>query len=463
MQNLRARAWGRSGSSRRVLAWICRLCAAFVVTGIISAHIGAADERIALVIGNSKYGGNATLRNPTNDADALAAALEDLNFSVILKHDVDLSQLDEAVVQFRRALKKGSAALFFYAGHGLQVKGENYLVPLNAQIKEEFQVKSKCYQVDQILSAMEESESALKVVILDCCRDNPFARSWTRGASSRGLASIAEVPEGTIVAFSTAPGQTAADGSGKNSPYTAHLVASLRTRPQEGLELKEALFEASRGLKKEIGQAPWLNLEASLDKFYLWREGDPSSTRTATILDPSNWTKHWETKGNWSLVDGVATLTPRSGEIGYQRYDSYLWAKKPYGDFEIEFEYAIKEDGNSGFFLRCEDKLDPVRRGIEVQIRNTSGPVNLNTENLDNGGIFPGRPPLKNAGKAGFDWNKYVITCRRDTLTVVLNGEIVNKVDLSQGELARRPRQGFIGFQDSGTPVWLRNIKIRGF
>ena len=242
-----------------------------------------AEERVALVIGNAKYDGEAALKNPANDAAAMEAALKKLDFNVTRKTDVDLAQLEDAVVHFRRTLKKNSVAFFFYAGHGLQVKGENFLVPLKATVREEFQVKDKCYKLDQVLSALDESEAALKLVVLDCCRDNPFTRSWTRGANSKGLATL-EPPHGTIIAFSTAPGQTALDGRGENSPYTAQLVKSLGSRPQEGLEVKAAFFAASRAVFKDVGQRPWINLDASLDDHFLWR-GEPSSSAKPSFRD----------------------------------------------------------------------------------------------------------------------------------------------------------------------------------
>lgn len=258
-----------------------------------------ADDRLALVIGNAKYEGDAALRNPANDADAISAALTKLDFKVTQKTDLDLAQFEDAVVAFRKSLTKKSVAFFFYAGHGVQVKGDNFLVPVGARLKEEFQVKEKCYKLDQILSALDESEAALKVVILDCCRDNPFTRGWTRGGPNPGLASISDIPDGTIIAFATAPGKTALDsalGARGNSPYTTQLVASLNSRPAEGLEVTEALREASRAVKLHTGQVPWLNLDASLDKYYLWRNSEvATTTKPKLALKPGEPTPPNET------------------------------------------------------------------------------------------------------------------------------------------------------------------------
>jgi formylglycine-generating enzyme required for sulfatase activity len=249
--------------------------------------VSQAAERVALVIGNSQYGGGLELRNPVNDADAVAAALKELDFTVIEKKDLDKSQMEDALIAFRRALPKGGLGLFYYAGHGVQVKGENYLVPLGARIREEFEVKRECLEVSQVLDAMDESESNLKVLILDCCRDNPFTRGWKRGAGQHGLAAISDVPEGTVIAFSTAPGKTAEDGGGKNSPYAEQLVAAMRSRPAEGLELGEVFRDASRAVKHATGQVGWLNMEASLEKYYLRPAGAAAGKLTNATAPPS--------------------------------------------------------------------------------------------------------------------------------------------------------------------------------
>ena len=240
-----------------------------VVSWTLVAHAAQAADRVALIVGNAKYEGYATLRSPGNDADAMADALEALHFKVLKKNDLPLARMEESLSEFRRMLHKGCLALFFYSGHGIQAHGENYLVPIDARMHVESEVKRKCLAVSQVLDAMRKSESSLKVVILDCCRDNPLQYSWTRGMSHDGLVPVSNVPEGTLIAFATAPNATASDGSGNNSPYTEQLVAALRSRPADGLELSEVFRAASRAVKRQTGQVPWLNLEASLENYFL--------------------------------------------------------------------------------------------------------------------------------------------------------------------------------------------------
>ena len=179
------------------------------------------------------------------------------------------------------------------------------------------------------------------------------------------------------------------------------------------------------------------------------------------LLEGRDLTKHWKTTGNWKLgADGVVQLEPREGEKGWTRYDAYLWlADKQYTDFQLDFDYKINKGGNSGFYFRVGDLKDPVAKGIEVQISDSHGNDKLNDHT--SGGIIPGVPPTKNAAKPAGEWNHFSITVKGDKLTVALNGETVNEVDLTKDKLASRPKTGHIGFQDHGLPLWLKDIKIR--
>lgn len=181
------------------------------------------------------------------------------------------------------------------------------------------------------------------------------------------------------------------------------------------------------------------------------------------LLAGGDLAKNWTTTGNWKLdSNGVVTLTPRPGEKGWQRYDAYLWANKTHGDFEIEFEYMVQKGGNSGFYFRVGDVKQPVAKGIEVQIYDSGskGPDAKLTDH-DSGGIIPSIPPVKNSAKPAGEWNKFHITSKGDKLTVVLNGVVVNEVDLNNPKLKDRPKVGSIGFQDHGLPLSLRNIRVR--
>lgn len=181
------------------------------------------------------------------------------------------------------------------------------------------------------------------------------------------------------------------------------------------------------------------------------------------LLEGNQLSEHWTTTGNWSIDDeGVVRLKPREGESGWTRWDAYLWSKEKYGDFEIKFDYQLQERGNSGFYFRVADKGDPVAQGIEVQIYDSyskSGDAKLTDHT--SGGVIPGVPPSKNTAKPAGEWNQFHIISQDDRLTVKLNGQVVNEIQLDEGALKQRPQTGYIGFQDHGLPLALRNIQIR--
>jgi hypothetical protein len=192
-------------------------------------------------------------------------------------------------------------------------------------------------------------------------------------------------------------------------------------------------------------------------------DSDSDEQGWRNLLPESNLSQHWHTTGNWQIGDqGVVTLTPRPGEQGWQRYDAYLWSKEKFDDFEIQFEYKVEPRGNSGFYFRVGDKSSPVEEGIEVQIYDSAsrGPESDLTDH-DSGGIIPGKPPTGNTAKPAGEWNQFQIRVQDNQLTVKLNGEVVNEVDLTEAPLNARPESGYIGFQDHGLPMALRDIQIR--
>jgi hypothetical protein len=180
------------------------------------------------------------------------------------------------------------------------------------------------------------------------------------------------------------------------------------------------------------------------------------------LLTADDLSKHWETTGNWTLKDGVAVLTPRPGEKGWSRWTAYLWSKEQYKDFEIEFDYKVEAKGNSGFYFHVGDKNDPVKQGIEVQIYDSaSHPTDKPLNDHDSGGIIPGVPPTKRVAKAAGQWNHFHIVVQNGKVVVKLNDEVVNELALDNPKIQSRPATGFIGFQDHGLPLSLRNIRLR--
>lgn len=182
----------------------------------------------ALVIGNGNYEDGDVLRNPVNDAQDVAAALEQCGFSVIEKADARHEAMDRALSRFQRALKGADVGLFFFAGHGVQVEGENYLAAVDTDPRDKVSLKHSSLSLNRVIEVMEASACNTSIIILDACRNNPFKRAWTRALVSRGLAPV-YAPRGTLIAFSTSPGQTASDGVGRNGAYTEALLKHLVT------------------------------------------------------------------------------------------------------------------------------------------------------------------------------------------------------------------------------------------
>jgi uncharacterized caspase-like protein len=207
------------------LAGACLVLLLAVPALAAPAPSAQAERRVALVIGNAAYP-TAPLRNPLNDARDMAAALKSLGFDVILRENANLAQMEGAVSEFWGKLKKGGAGLFYFAGHGLQVQGRNYLVPVDARLSAEQDVKYRCMDAGLVLGRMENAGNPLNIVILDACRNNPYSRSFR--SAQEGLAKM-DAPKGSLVAYATAPDSVAADGSGKNGIYTGQLLKHLRT------------------------------------------------------------------------------------------------------------------------------------------------------------------------------------------------------------------------------------------
>lgn len=190
-----------------------------------------AKKRIALVVGNSKYQSGSKLQNPENDAKAISQKLTELGFTVIERIDARQGDLRAAVAQFGSSVQSQDfeVALFYYAGHGIQVAGKNYLMPVDISPQSEMELKVLAVSADEILDQMastDENAQRTNIMILDACRDNPLSRTWTRSSGAKGLASMS-APPGTLITFSTKPGSTALDGDGKNSPYTSELLKAL--------------------------------------------------------------------------------------------------------------------------------------------------------------------------------------------------------------------------------------------
>lgn len=182
----------------------------------------------ALVIGNGAYEDAGELENPSNDAEDVAAKLEACGFSVIKVIDCTAAAMDRALKRFKGELPDNDVGLFFFAGHGMQIEGENYLAAVDTDTAGEVEAKYSSLPLNRVIETMEKAATSTNITILDACRDNPFERAWHRSAATRGLAPV-YAPKGTLIAYATSPGQTASDGHGRNGAYTAALLQHIAT------------------------------------------------------------------------------------------------------------------------------------------------------------------------------------------------------------------------------------------
>lgn len=230
--------------------------------GVTSAR---GEKRVALVIGNAAYPGAGALKNPVNDANDIASKLKKLGFDVIVRTNVRQKEMLRSLTEFGDKVQNGTEALFFYAGHGMQVRGRNYLIPIDAEIRSEASVSSEAVDVDQLLDKL--SPARLSMVILDACRNNPFERRF-RG-SGQGLAQI-NAPTGTLIAYATAPGKVAADGDGRNGLYTTELLAAM---DMPGIKIEDVFKRVRANVvrKSNEAQTPWESSSLTGDFFFLER------------------------------------------------------------------------------------------------------------------------------------------------------------------------------------------------
>ena len=245
----------------KVLEVCCGLVLTMAVFSVVVAH--AAERRLALVIGNSAYK-NAPLVNPGNDARAVAAVLRESGFTVIERRNVNQATMRQVVREFGDELAKGGLGLFYYAGHGVQIRGRNFLIPVGSDIQREDEVRDQAVDASLVLEKMASAKNTANIVILDACRNNPFASSFRSGAA--GLA-VMDAPAGTLIAFSTAPGQVAADGTGDNGLYTQHLVTYMR---DPGLKVEDVFKRVRAAVRQGSGgkQIPWENTSLETDIYF---------------------------------------------------------------------------------------------------------------------------------------------------------------------------------------------------
>lgn len=225
------------------------------------SYSGMTGNRHALVIANANYTGDPNilpLKNPLNDGRDMKKTLQDVGFNVVYRENTaNKRQIKEAVREFTQQLRSGDVGVFYYAGHAVQVKGKNYLLPTQVRLPSERDVEYETLSAQYVLDQMEDVGNGFNIVLLDACRDNPLPQKRTRGAAKGGLAEMRQ-PKGSIIGFATSPNDTALDGAGRNGIYTKHLIEALKT---PGLTVEGMLKKVRDGVWDETDgrQVPWEN------------------------------------------------------------------------------------------------------------------------------------------------------------------------------------------------------------
>lgn len=218
------------------------------------------EKRLALVVGNSEYGKGNYLANPVHDAEDISAKLQQLGFDAITLLDGTRRDMRDAISSFAEQAKSYDVALFYYAGHGIQTNGENYLVPVDAVLEKEEDIEFDCTSMNLMLRKLDASGCPMKIIILDACRNNPFERSWHRSTSSSGL-SFVDAPTGTLISYATSPGRTADDGIGRNSPYTSAFLEALDLSNKNILDFFNVVGTMVQNSTNNM-QTPWVTNSA---------------------------------------------------------------------------------------------------------------------------------------------------------------------------------------------------------
>jgi hypothetical protein len=322
--------WRRLG-----LASAAGLCILALVSPV-GAQAPREEPRIALLIGNSAYR-ESPLRNPVNDVRAMAQRFKELGFTVLAHENATKRTMEAAIVDFGRRLADGGVGAFYYAGHGLQVRGRNYLVPVDAEIDDEASTRVAAVDVELLLEQMAEAKNRVNMVILDACRNNPFERRM-RGAS-RGLAAV-DAARGTLVAYATAPGSVAADGDGKNGLYTEELLEALR---EPGLKIEE-VFKRVRinvARRSKGAQTPW-----------------ESSSLTGDLV--VNMTVNVTTPGAPAPIAAVSPPAPAPDR------EALFWTSVKDGTDPAGFEAYLKQYPQGTFAALARQRLASVSPAVRV-------------------------------------------------------------------------------------------------
>ena len=286
---------------KKILNLLILISLLILIPSAVYPQANNLNQRVALVIGNADYK-LGPLLNPVNDARAMADALRAANFDVIKYENIQtLADMKKAIREFGEKIQNGGVGLFYYAGHGMQVNGYNWLIPTQAEIYKEEEVEYECVDVGFVLAQMESAHNRMNIIILDACRDNPFARSWRSAA--QGLAFI-NAPAGTLIAYATAPGSVASDGTGDNGLYTEEFLKQIN---KDGLKIEDVFKNVRIGVmaRSSNQQTPWES-SSLIGDFYFVEQAASSGSFESIAETAENYTE------NFNFFDGYFELPERT-------------------------------------------------------------------------------------------------------------------------------------------------------
>jgi hypothetical protein len=286
--------------SKKILNALILISLIILFTNEIFPQSANLNQRVALVIGNADYR-MGPLLNPVNDARAISNALRNANFDVIKYENLaTMADMKKAVREFGSRIQNGGVGLFYYAGHGMQVNGNNYLIPVQAEIYKEEEVEFESLDVNFVLAQMESAHNRMNIIILDACRDNPFSRSWRSASSAKGLAFI-NAPAGTLIAYATAPGSVASDGSGDNGLYTEEILKQIN---KNGLKIEDVFKNVRVGVIERSNkmQTPWES-SSLVGDFYFVEQASSESASESTAEIAENYTEDFNLFEGYSESD----------------------------------------------------------------------------------------------------------------------------------------------------------------
>ena len=350
----------------------------------------ASQNRAALVIGNGAYP-QFPLKNPANDARDLAYVLKKLGFSVTMKINASHRSMRDAIHQFGDTLRAGDVGLFYFAGHGVQVNGINYLLPIDADIRDQSDIPYEAIDAGRILSKMEHAANKLNIIILDACRNNPFRGRFR--SVDRGLAKM-DAPTGSILAYSTAPGSVAADGDGRNGLYTSNLLKYIR---KDGLSIENVFKRVRIEVMRASGnrQVPWESSSLTVDFFFVTPE---PSRQPPPIIDKQPAHAKSAEIVFWESVKGSSDV---------RLYEEYL-RTYPDGTFSQLAELKIKELTQAAIETKVTQAAKTDARPVKPYHPKTT-PQGTDTARKMKLAILPGKP-------ADASWNAVLMNAIEEAL-----------------------------------------------